>query len=148
MKINLVLACCLSLSMGCVSSAHYKEYAQVYPPMFASFISIHKEEYILDQNDCTNKSAKYARILRESGYDAHMLVLSNDDEERGHCVTVILYMDDTLDERKREDRIEFYCPTEGIWGIEAVMGYEDWLFIRFEERFDLSKEAFKEYIGD
>ena len=51
-------------------------------PMVDEFYSIYKEEYILDKNDCTNKSAKYARILRENGYDAHMMILYNNDGKK------------------------------------------------------------------
>jgi hypothetical protein len=98
-------------------------------------MSIYSEEYIVDYNDCSNMSSKYARILREHGYNADLMILYNDDS--AHCVVIVTYEDGSM---------SYYDPTNNKWGERKVL-LREWtnLFvIPFEERFNRGHDGFNE----
>jgi hypothetical protein len=107
-----------------------------YPPLFGDFIDIHKEPYKLNVYDCTNKSSKYARVLRDNCYHADILILSQKKDLVGrivrgkndyHAVTAVTLPNGEI----------LYCDvTNGKWS-RNYRKYGRWDFIvRFEERLD------------
>jgi hypothetical protein len=47
------------------------------PPLSDKFYEIYKEEYSLHEYDCSNKSAKYANLLKEAGYEADIIAVDD-----------------------------------------------------------------------
>jgi hypothetical protein len=131
---QIAILVCMGFLFGCT-------HTHGLPPMMDDFINIYDEEYILDKNDCTNKSAKYARILRENGYEAHMLVMYNEDngDKRGHCIVVVF-------DCKGDKR--YYCPTNLNWGRKITKGYDTNFIVLYDERFNRGSDAFIEYKGE
>jgi hypothetical protein len=54
-----------------------KEVPRMPAPLWATFLSIYQEKYVLHENDCSNKAAKYLRALDDAGYDAAMIVIKS-----------------------------------------------------------------------
>ena len=52
---------------------------QSMPPQSDMFWAIYSEPYILDVYDCSNKSSKYARALRDSGSSSNIWITRLDD---------------------------------------------------------------------
>ena len=142
----LLLLLCLSAT-GCVTTRvairstpiqnHIRTHKSVdiKPPCYEDFLSIYHEDYIVDYNDCSNMSSKYARILREHGHNADLMILYNDDS--AHCVVIITYEDGSM---------SYYDPTNNKWGERKVLLREwtDLFVIPFEERLNRGHDGFKE----
>ena len=74
------------------------------PPEALAFWEIHMEPYKLHVYDCSNKSSKYARILREAGYEADVWITIYPDEGV-HAIVSVKMGKKTL-----------WCdPTNGKW---------------------------------
>ena len=113
----------------------HKSAVKANPPCYEEFLSIYAEEYKLNYNDCSNMSSKYARILREHGYEADLLIIFNDDSS--HCVVIVTEEDGTF---------SYYDPTNNEWGETDVLSSE-WIgvfIVPFEERFKRGHNGFKE----
>lgn len=46
-------------------------------PLWETFLGIYQEPYILHENDCSNKAAKYLRALDEAGYTAALVIIKS-----------------------------------------------------------------------
>ena len=47
------------------------------PPMYAEFVQIWRQPYVINSHDCSNKAGRYARVLRDVALlDAVVLVMS------------------------------------------------------------------------
>jgi hypothetical protein len=84
----------------------FKVSAQIKPavPLPEAFYKIHKETYVMHKNDCSNKSAKYAALLNDQGYDVGVAILRIKGSEYSHAVTTIRNADGTT---------LYCCPTAG-----------------------------------
>lgn len=71
-------------------------------PLPDVFLSIYQEPYVLHENDCSNKCAKYARALRRKGYKADIVILATSNRDMYHAVVMI-----TAD----NGNLGFFCPT-------------------------------------
>ena len=92
----------LLLATGCVN-----------PPMVGEFNRIHMDQYIAGKNDCTNKAGRYARILRDNGYEADVLLFGKRGFQDHAIVSVNGF---------------YYDPT---WGsVKQGWRLRDWTFIR------------------
>jgi hypothetical protein len=80
------------------------------PPMYAEFLSIYNEKYVLGVNDCSNKATKYARILIENGHDAALLIIYHKKSNYNHVIVLV-----TDEEGNRH----YYDPTNDFWGPEV-----------------------------
>jgi hypothetical protein len=104
------------------------------PLCYDQFKEIYEEEYILNYNDCSNKSSKYARILRENGYEADLLIIYN--TKYSHCVVIV----------KGENGLHYYDVTNNTWGVKSVLSKE-WTHLHvvpFEDRFKRGHNGFDE----
>jgi hypothetical protein len=122
---TLILIVIALLLTGCVSR----------PPMEGEFWGVRSERYELDVYDCSNKSSKYARILRENGYEADILVVSL--SEGGYHAVV----------RVKINHSHVYCdPTNGTWTSNPLMVGGSWFVVPFETRLDTDRwgDAFLE----
>jgi hypothetical protein len=83
------------------------------------------EPYIEHLYDCSNKSSKYCRILREKGYDANIIVTKVGEGQ--HAIVFIRFGNGDL----------LYCdPTQGKWSTEIDAFGIPKHIIPFEERLD------------
>jgi hypothetical protein len=95
------------------------------PPETKAFWSIKAEPYIEHLYDCSNKSSKYCRILREKGYDANIIVTKVGEGQ--HAIVFIRFGNGDL----------LYCdPTQGKWSTEIDAFGIPKHIIPFEERLD------------
>jgi hypothetical protein len=60
-----------------LSSIITKQPPQMPAPLWETFFSIYQEPYVLHENDCSNKAAKYLRALDEAGYTAALVVIKS-----------------------------------------------------------------------
>lgn len=94
------------------------------PPASAAFWEIVSEPYALNKYDCSNKSSKYARILREKGYQADILIVSVEDGY--HAIVQVMTRDGYV-----------YCdPTNGEYSRDLSDYGELRVFVPYESRLD------------
>jgi hypothetical protein len=99
------------------------------PPLADTFWSINKETYVLGSNDCSNKSAKYARALIQAGYESDIVLL---DTGTGgvHAVTRVVVNGERL-----------YCDvTNGKWSKDSIAFGSPWLAVPYHRRNEWSPE--------
>ena len=100
------------------------------PPLIDKFMEIKAEPYIEHLYDCSNKSSKYCRMLREKGYNADILITRVG--EGHHAIVVVRFSNDDV----------LYCdPTQGKWSTEVDEFGAPEKIVPFEERFDKEKWA-------
>ena len=58
-------------------------------PMSDMFWELYRERYILGQNDCSNKSGRYAVALCEAGYDAEILIVQPYNSRYKHAIVCV-----------------------------------------------------------
>jgi hypothetical protein len=132
--VQIFILSCMAFLLGCAHTYSL-------PPMYEDFVSIHNEPYVLGVNDCSNKTVKYTRILRENGYAAHMLSLYNQKDEYGHSVVVVF---------DQYGNTTYYCPTDLRWGRSLKRRIhkkypERWIHL-YEDRHE--DPDYKEYTGE
>jgi hypothetical protein len=95
------------------------------PPEALAFWEIRLEPYKLNVNDCSNKSSKYARILRDAGFVADIWLTKYPDGGVHAIVSV------ELDGRR------LWCdPTNGEWSWRSDQFGELYFRIPFHSRHD------------
>ena len=124
----LALVSCVSTSPRFPSTVT-KQPPQMPVPLWETFLSIYQEPYVLHENDCSNKAAKYLRALDEAGYTAALVIIKshvamaqaaaseNPDEVLVHHVVVrvtfqdgAVYYDPTANAGSRDlDFFGVYC---------------------------------------
>ena len=94
------------------------------PPLKQYFLAIYSETYVFGHYDCTNKSAKYARILKCHGYNPILLITGLDDSF--HCIVSVevdgkeMYIDVT----DGESSFEY---DESMFGVKTyTVAYPEW----------------------
>jgi hypothetical protein len=102
-------------------------------PCAEEFYSIHDEEYLEGYNDCSNMSAKYARILREAGYEADLLILYNEDAS--HCIVVVPI----------KGEVQYMDPANGVWGRHVRLSdWENMFVLMYKDINTEDHDGFKE----
>jgi hypothetical protein len=76
---------------------------QLEAPHLAKFLSIYEETYVLHENDCSNKCAKYAKLLADNGYDVGVGVFRPAPTGYLHAVVGVRFSCGT---------VRWYCPTQ------------------------------------
>jgi len=95
------------------------------PPHTDLLKSIAAEPYIEHLYDCSNKSSKYCRILRDKGYKANLMITRIKGQH--HAIVVVEFKNGEI----------IYCdPTSGRWSYEIDdYGIPDQM-VPWEERLD------------
>jgi hypothetical protein len=100
------------------------------PPLIKEFWKIKAEPYIEHLYDCSNKSSKYCRMIREKGYNADILITRVN--EGHHAVVVVRFGNKDV----------LYCdPTQGTWSTEIDEYGAPETIVMFEDRFNKEKWA-------
>jgi hypothetical protein len=118
----------LFLLVGCETGSQHIRYYPRTPPMIDQFWYVKGEPYIEHLYDCSNKSSKYCRILRENGYDANIIVTKVGEGK--HAVVEVKFGDNDF----------LFCdPTQGKWDTKLDPFGTVLHRIPFDERLDKSK---------
>lgn len=79
-------------------------------PSYEMFWDLYKQKNIIGQNDCSNKSGRYARELHRLGYEVEVVILFPNNGEYIHAVV----------KATKNGRTIYLDPTKGIISFELL----------------------------